>query len=135
LTFACRWTLALIFLMAGTTKVVDLRTFADQIFVHSRLPAALGWPVVVFLPWLELTCGFCLAVDYARRESATILSVLLVLLLAYSLIRTGDSDCHCFFLPRVVDQWPWWWSPLRNGALLLCGFRVARGCGDSSQPS
>jgi uncharacterized membrane protein YphA (DoxX/SURF4 family) len=126
LTFACRWTLAVIFLMAGTTKVIDLRSFADQILVHSRLPLVLGWPVVVFLPWLELTCGFCLAVDYARRESAAILAVLLLLLLGYSVFRIGESDCQCFFFPRVVEQWPSWWTPLRNWALLLCCLQVAR---------
>jgi uncharacterized membrane protein YphA (DoxX/SURF4 family) len=113
--------------MAGATKIIDLRAFADQVFLHSGLPFALAWPVVVLLPWLELTCGFCLAVNYAPRESAAILAVLLVLLLAYSLLHTGESDCHCLFLPRVVEQWPWWLTPARNAVLLLCSLRVARG--------
>ena len=56
-----RPTLAVVFLMAGITKVTDLHGFADEVLVHSGLPYSVGRVVAVALPWLELTCGMCLA--------------------------------------------------------------------------
>ncbi len=118
---SCRWVLAVVFLMAGITKVTDLHGFADEVLVHSGLPYSLGRVVAVTLPWLELTCGACLLAGYAVREAALLLVILLTLLLVYSLLHLNESDCACFLFPRPRTLMTWWWPPLRNSLLLLCG--------------
>jgi hypothetical protein len=66
----CRYLLAAAFLAAALGKIIDLRAFETHVALHANLPAIVEWPVIRILPWLELTCGFCLAVGYARREAA-----------------------------------------------------------------
>jgi uncharacterized membrane protein YphA (DoxX/SURF4 family) len=117
----CRWVLAVVFLMAGITKVTDLRGFDDEVLLHSGLPYSLGLVVAAVLPWLELTCAACLLAGYAVREASLLLVMLLTLLLAYSLLHLNESDCACFMFPRPQALMSWWWPPLRNSLLLLCG--------------
>jgi uncharacterized membrane protein YphA (DoxX/SURF4 family) len=117
---ACRWLLAAVFLMAGASKVTGLAAFADVVLLHSPAPFYLGVVAAAWLPWLELTCGLCLAVGYAVREAAGILAVLLFALLVYSLAYPGDADaCGCFVFPIKVEALPSWWPPVRNAFLLL----------------
>ena len=77
----------------------------------------------LLLPWLELTCGVCLALGQAVREAALLSAVLLVGLLAYALTHLGQPDCHCFLFPGSEPEWMWW-PPVRNGLLLLCALRT-----------
>lgn len=127
LAVGCRWVLAVVFLMAAVTKITDLPGFADQLVVHAGLSSALSLGLAYVLPWLELTCGLCLVFGYAVREAALLLTLLLLPLLGYTLARLGDSDCGCFFFPRVVQTVPWWWPPVRNLLLLLGSGWVAWG--------
>ncbi len=135
LTGACRAVLAVVFLMAGAAKVTDLPGFADRVVLHTELPQTLAWGVARFLPWLELTCGLCLAVGYAVREAGAILTILLVLFLGYALLHRGEADCGCFVFPRVVPESFAWWPALRNGLLLMCAVRVtACGLAQNAKP-
>jgi len=120
----CRWVLAVVFLMAGVTKVTDLHGFADEVTLHSGLPYAAGLGVAAVLPWLELICGACLLAGYAVREAALLLVILLVFLLVYSLLHLNEPDCACFVFPRPEVLGIWWWPPLRNFLLLLCAART-----------
>ena len=125
--WACRWLLASVFLLAGAGKVTDLPAFADAVLVHSPAPYSLGLVVSAWLPWLELTCGVCLALGYAIREVASILASLLIGLLAYSLISFGDTaSCNCLLLPVKIDAMPPWWPPARNAGLLVASLWLAR---------
>src|SRR5438105_3986672 len=72
----CRFVLAAVFLLAGAAKVMDQQAFADQLLLHSSLPSWVGWLTAAWLPWLELTCGLCLALGYAVRESAAMIGCL-----------------------------------------------------------
>jgi hypothetical protein len=119
--------LAVVFLMAGVTKVTDLHGFADEVLVHSGLPDFAGTVVAASLPWLELTCGACLLAGYAVREAAFLLIILLTMLLVYSLLHLHEPDCACFVFPRPQAFTVWWWPPLRNALLLLCGVGTAWG--------
>lgn len=117
---ACRWVLAAVFLMAGASKVTDLAAFADVVRLHSPVPEPLGTVVAAWLPWLELTCGACLALGYAVREAAAVLSVLLAGLLVYTLlVPPAGPACGCFVFPVKVESVPPWWPPTRNALLLL----------------
>jgi uncharacterized membrane protein YphA (DoxX/SURF4 family) len=117
---AARYLLAAAFLASALTKIVDPHTFAGQV-AHSGVPTLLGQVIVAGLPWLELTCGFCLAFGVATREATAIVAVLLVVFLVYSLFHRDESECGCLLFPRplrAANRWPW--LPLRNLVLLAC---------------
>lgn len=126
LTICCRYLLAAIFLMAALTKITDLNAFSDRLVLHSGLPYRLAVVVAATLPWLELTCGFCLALGLAVREAAVIISILLLGFLAESLIQPSEADCACWLFPKALEpanRWPW--SVVRNGVLLICSTWLA----------
>jgi uncharacterized membrane protein YphA (DoxX/SURF4 family) len=123
LGLACRYLLAAIFVMAAASKVTDLRGFEDRLVRDAGLPYRMSLVVATVLPWLELTCGLCLALGWAVREAAAILAVLLAALFVYALVHRGQSDCRCFFFPSREPQWTWW-TPTRNALLLACAAYV-----------
>jgi putative oxidoreductase len=123
--WVCRYILAAVFLMAALSKILDLATFSDRLVLHSGLPYRIAVVVALILPWLELVCGLCLALGIAVREAATLLSALLILFLAHSLLRYGEGDCGCFLFPTPpAFDLRGWWPPLRDLMLLLCGTRL-----------
>jgi uncharacterized membrane protein YphA (DoxX/SURF4 family) len=124
LSSGCRYLLAFVFLAAAVTKLTDLSGFTDRVVLHSGLPYHASLVVAAVLPWLELTCGVCLALGYAVREAALLLAVLLVALLVYALTHLGPTDCGCFLFPGREPQWTWW-APARNALLLLCAIYVS----------
>jgi uncharacterized membrane protein YphA (DoxX/SURF4 family) len=116
----CRYLLAIAFLASALTKILDPGPFARQV-ADIGLPNLVADAVTAILPWLELTCGFCLALGVAVREAAAIVCGLLVFFLAYSLFHRGDGDCGCLLFPEAlqpINRWPW--LPLRNLVLLGC---------------
>jgi uncharacterized membrane protein YphA (DoxX/SURF4 family) len=122
----CRYLLAAIFLMAAVTKITDLNDFTNRMLLHGRLPHTLAVTVAAVLPWLELTCGLCLAFGCAVREAACLLSILLILFLLQGLFQPADADCGCFLFPRALqlaDNGAWFF--MRNLFLLACGLLVA----------
>ncbi len=121
----CRYLLAAVFLAAAVTKITDLAAFENQVLIHSNLPYPIGVAAVVVLPWLELVCGICLALGHAVREAAAVITVLLVLFIAYALAFRTEPDCHCFFVRLPLAETGWWWPSLRNLIFLLCSLRVA----------
>jgi uncharacterized membrane protein YphA (DoxX/SURF4 family) len=125
LGFGCRIVLAAVFLMAAISKITDLCGFEDQILSRSALPDLVGLLVVKILPWLELTCGVCLALGYAVREAAACCSFLLVLFLIATFRDPVEADCGCFLFPTLAPPGWSWWLPARNGLLLCCGLYVA----------
>jgi uncharacterized membrane protein YphA (DoxX/SURF4 family) len=124
-TAVCRYLLAAVFLMAALTKITDPEAFRERVLHDAHLPWGLAVAVVRVLPWLELTCGVCLALAYAAREAALLVAILLALFLVHALVYHAEPDCGCFLvpLPQPVDAA--WWPPLRNGLLLACAVRVA----------
>jgi uncharacterized membrane protein YphA (DoxX/SURF4 family) len=128
----CRWVLAVVFCMAGVTKVTDLQGFADDVLLHSGLPYAVGLVVAAVLPWLELTCAACLLAGCAVREAALLLVIVLTMLLVYSLLHWNEPDCACFVFPRPQALTTWWWPPVRNALLLLCALTTTWGRGRST---
>jgi len=122
-----RYLLGAVFLMAASSKIINLRDFENQVLLHSSLFQALSTVpmslrlvriVVLFLPWLELICGLCLILGRAVRESAAIICLLLSLFIVQAFVYRSE-DCHCFFFPNVIATTPWWWHPIRDGLLLI----------------
>jgi putative oxidoreductase len=123
LTAACRYLLAAIFLMAAVTKIVNPEAFRDRVLQEAHLPLDLARAVIWVLPWLELTCGACLALGYAVREAALLVSILLGLFTLHALLNLSEADCGCFLTPLPEPALAWW-PPVRNALLLACGVRV-----------
>jgi uncharacterized membrane protein YphA (DoxX/SURF4 family) len=113
-----------VFLAAAATKLTALPAFEERVVLRVGLPREVTLPTARFLPWLELTCGLCLALGWAVREAALLTGLLLFLFLAYPLHGAGDGDCGCFVVPGMQDA-PEWWPAVRNVVLLLCSVRVA----------
>jgi len=110
--------------MAAVSKLTDVRGFEDRVVRDAGLPYRASLVVAAVLPWLELTCGLCLALGWAVREAATILTSLLAGLVIYAVVNRGQADCRCFFFPTREPQWTWW-TPARNAVLLACAAYVA----------
>lgn len=124
LGWGCRYLLAAVFLMAAVTKVTDLRGFEDAALLHGGLPGWLAGPVIKVLPWIELTCGACLAFGCAAREAALLTGILLLAFLVQGLLRPRGVECGCFLFPALQPDKEEW-RLLRNVLLLLCSCRVA----------
>jgi putative oxidoreductase len=121
---ACRFLLAAVLLMAALTKITDLAGFEDRVVLHATLPPVLENALIAILPWLELTCGACLALGYARREAALIASVLLAAFIAHGIVNFSERDCGCFLFPDLLPLNQTWWQPTRNLVLLAASIVV-----------
>ena len=94
-----RVSLAVLFLFAGITKLIDPSAFAQQIANYQLV----AWPVAaflaVFLPALELCVGICLLLG--RLEIGALVWVILLLTvfsgaLISAIARGLSIDCGCF---------------------------------------
>lgn len=128
----CRALLAVVFLMAALTKITDLAGFEEQVRLHAELPPPLEAVVIAVLPWLELTCGVCLALGYAAREALLIAGVLLAAFVVQSLRQYAERDCGCFLFPELLPASPPWWLPVRNLALLVAAVVGWLACAEAS---
>ncbi|MEE4240790.1 MAG: MauE/DoxX family redox-associated membrane protein [Desulfopila sp.] len=93
----CRWTLGVLFIYAGTAKLLDPLVFAVLIEAYGIVPRMLLMPVAVALPLLEVIAGIGLLLE-TRGSLALITGLLLVFMaiLAYAIGMGLDVDCGCF---------------------------------------
>src|SRR5580704_6284144 len=77
----CRYLIGGVILLAAVTKITEPLVFVERLELHSGLPLFLARAVGNYLPWLELTCGFCLVLGVAVREAVVPLVGLLLLFL------------------------------------------------------
>ena len=88
-----------IFIYAGAIKAVDPVQFASDIDNYKILPWPISVALAFYLPWLEIFCGFALAVRKCCRGA---LSILTALMLVFTLaifaakVRGLDITCGCF---------------------------------------
>jgi uncharacterized membrane protein YphA (DoxX/SURF4 family) len=121
----CRYLLAGVFLLAAVSKIIDLSGFIDHLALHSPLSVPVARVVGAFLPWLELSCAFCMLLNVLCRESAVILAVLLTLFIGYDFWVPADANCGCFLFPgQVIESSVVYRSLPRNLFLLACAFRI-----------
>ncbi len=121
----CRYLLAAVFLLAAVSKIIDLTGFINHLVLHSPLSVPVARVVGAFLPWLELSCAFCLLLNVFRQESALILIVLLILFIGYEFWLPADVTCGCFAFSRTLPASSFVYRSLpRNLFLLACAIRV-----------
>ena len=92
-----RWCIGIIFIYAGTVKLLEPKIFAVLIDAYGIVPENLLIPVAVTLPAVEIVAGLGLLFDI--EKSLFIISGLLVLFIAilgYGIRMGLDVDCGCF---------------------------------------
>ena len=93
----CRWTLSIIFIYAGGTKLQAPEIFAILIDAYGFVPEGLLMPVAIGLSLQELIAGIGLLFDI--RGSLAMITGSLVLFMAvlgYGIWIGLDVDCGCF---------------------------------------
>ena len=92
-----RFALALVFIYAGGTKLVDPASFAVIIEAYGILPEFLLLPVALGLPALEVAAGAGLIFG-VRGSLPTVagLLALFILVLGWGVHLGLDVDCGCF---------------------------------------
>ncbi len=99
-----------LFIYAGVLKVIDPIQFARDIDNYKILPWSIGVRLAFFLPWLEIFCGLALILRRLYLGGLSILSILMGVFLAASLIakaRGLDISCGCF--GRVSKNFSFAW--------------------------
>jgi len=92
-----RWGLGIIFIYAGSVKLLEPKTFAVLIEAYGILPQDLLVPAAVILPALEIAGGIGLLGEI--EGSLAVIAGLLVLFIAilgYGIWMGLDVDCGCF---------------------------------------
>lgn len=91
--------LGFIFIYAGMEKISDPEGFARSINNYKLLPFSFINVAALILPWVEVTTGLLLLFGIVSKESAFILSSLLIVFfiaITISLFRGLNIDCGCF---------------------------------------
>lgn len=98
------------FVWASWDKIFDPMAFAQAIANYQIVSPALGNPVALILPWVELVCGICLILNRWTRGSALICAFLLAVFigaLGYNINRGVDISCGCFTLDEKAPGNMW----------------------------
>lgn len=85
-----------VFIFAGTDKILNPKEFAEVVFNYRVLPDVLINLVAVVLPWIEVISGLCVALKRRIAGGLTVLNGLLVIfsaLIVFNIIRGIDISC------------------------------------------
>lgn len=88
-----------LFIYAGVVKVIDPAEFARDIDNYKMLPWQMSVSFGLYLPWVEILCGLSLIVRVLFRGGVAILTALMALFIAITIIakaRGLDISCGCF---------------------------------------
>lgn len=99
LEIAARWILALTFIYASFTKILEPGEFARIIYGYDLFPEQSINLLAIFVPWLELIAAFSLISGIYPRAGALLITGMLTLymiVLSINLIRGHEFDCGCF---------------------------------------
>src|SRR5947207_222470 len=118
LSFLGRILLALVFGLAGVTKLLDFQGSRKSMIAFG-VPRSLGASFAVCLPLAELACSIALLVDDMAWRGAIGVTVLLAAFttaISINLLRGKAPECQCF---GQLSSSPVSWNTLaRNSALL-----------------
>jgi uncharacterized membrane protein YphA (DoxX/SURF4 family) len=97
LYFFLRLALAVIFIYAGSMKLVDPKAFARTISHYDLVPEFLLPVVAIGLPLVEVLAGIALIFDLRPGlYGISAMMVLFVAILGYAVYSEMDVDCGCF---------------------------------------
>jgi uncharacterized membrane protein YphA (DoxX/SURF4 family) len=134
-TIAFRLFLAVVFLIAGGSKIAHPWTFVHTVEGYKMLPTALTRPFGLALPWIEVLIGLYLLVGLFTRIAAVAAAALLVtflVALSVEIVRGTTGNCGCvvgidnpIITAFVGGNSIGVWDLLRDGVLLLMALAVA----------
>lgn len=131
LALAARLILAAVFLYAGVDKALHPGDFAGQIAGYRLLPAWAVTLAAVWMPWLELVAGSCLAFGLLTESSALVLGSLSLVFAGATgsaVLRGLDIECGCFST-RASGAVGWDHVLLDLALVALAGLVLVRGPG------
>ncbi|HVO66197.1 MAG TPA: MauE/DoxX family redox-associated membrane protein [Syntrophales bacterium] len=100
-----RFGLAVLFIYAGVSKLLDPKAFARLVSAYSIVPEAVLPVVAIGLPLLEVVAGIGLLLDI--RGSLAIISGLLglfIFVLGFGILKNLNIDCGCFGTEELAQQ-------------------------------
>jgi uncharacterized membrane protein YphA (DoxX/SURF4 family) len=107
LELVSRWVLGLVFIYAGSGKILSPAVFAKALYGYGLFPAWLINPIAIILPFVELVAGLALIVGIYPRSAVSIVNALLaafIVLLSINLIRGHEFNCGCFVLQNSAEN-------------------------------
>ena len=120
-----------LFIYAGVLKSLDPIQFARDIDNYHMLPWAISVRFAFYLPWLEVLCGGALVVRRIYLGGASILTALIAVFIAATIIakaRGLDITCGCF--GHVSNSLSFTWHLVLDfailAALIALGLRQVR---------
>jgi putative oxidoreductase len=123
---AVRVALGLVFVYAASTKLADMRQFAEEIANYQVLAPSLVPFAAVLLLGVELTAGTLLVAGAATRAAALTVAGMLaafIVALSQALLRGVDLRCGCFGGSDLAS----WSTVLRDVVLLAAALAVLLG--------
>ncbi len=118
-----RWGLALVFLYAGTVKLLDPKAFARSISQYDLAPDFLLPVLAIGLPLVEILGAAGLI--FAIRGSLSLIMGLLLFFVAvlwYGILNDLDVDCGCFSAEELRAQAGLWQAFYRD--LVMIGAAI-----------
>ena len=118
-----RWGLALVFLYAGTVKLMDPKAFARSISQYDLAPDFLLPVLAIGLPLVEILGAVGLI--FAIRGSLSLIMGLLLFFVAvlwYGILNDLDVDCGCFSPEELQAQAGLWQAFYRD--LVMIGAAI-----------
>ena len=122
-----RWAMALVFLGAGLSKLINLDIFLLilEIYISDSplyLPASWLRPAALLLAWLEIITGLGLMADW--RGFLTLMTgqmLFFIGLLIYGIATGLDTPCGCFVLDDPDEPFHHGLAPAlyRDGLMML----------------
>ncbi len=100
-----RWALGVVFIYAGTMKLMDPGGFATVIARYGMAPDFLVPVAALGLPALELVAGLGLMLDL-RGSLSAILAMLLMfaVVLWFGVLQGLEIDCGCFSSSELAEH-------------------------------
>lgn len=127
LVLGCRLVLGAVFVYASWDKIQHPAAFAKQVYNYQLLPVMASNLFAIALPWAELFAGLALIVGVLKKESALLLSALLVVFIgaiSINLYRGVDLDCGCFTTAEGEGRSIGWHTVAQDVGLLAAGLVV-----------
>jgi uncharacterized membrane protein YphA (DoxX/SURF4 family) len=124
-----RFGMAAVFIAAALPKIAAPDLFAADIYNYQMLPAWAVNATALYLPWLELLVGGCLALGIWRRASAFVMAALMIVFmiaLVSAALRGLDISCGCFEVGAEGEHGSMTWYVVRDMAFLLAALLLVR---------
>jgi uncharacterized membrane protein YphA (DoxX/SURF4 family) len=124
--YAARFFLAIVLIVAGASKLFQVKEFERAVASYQLLPRGFSRPVATWLPRVELGAGLMLALGVVLVPIAYLTALLLAVFSAavsINLVRGKEMSCNCF--GASTPEKMTWLSVVRNLLLMCMAFSVA----------